>query len=215
MPDEVLKMKKEDPMRIKEFAPLKKENCLTTCLRFVGSALIIAMAVTTVMSPRQASAASKVEIDRDVTVAFKKLMESEPEAKALAEKAAGILVFPSIIKAGFLIGAMSGDGALRVQGKTAGYYNAVAASYGLQAGVQTFGYAVFFMNEAKLKYLDESDGWEIGGAPSLVVVDKGAAGSFSTTSARDDIYVFFFDQKGLMAGLGLQGTKISKINFPP
>ncbi|OLC40458.1 MAG: twin-arginine translocation pathway signal protein [Nitrospirae bacterium 13_1_40CM_4_62_6] len=157
----------------------------------------MAITVTILVSPRSTSAASTAEIDRDVTAALQKLLGSEPAAKALADKASGILVFPSIVKGGFIIGGMYGEGALRVQGKTTGYYNAVAASYGLQAGVQTFGYAVFFMNEEKLKYLDESEG--------------SAAGSLSTTSARADIYVFFFDQTGLMAGLGVQGTKISKI----
>jgi lipid-binding SYLF domain-containing protein len=168
--------------------------------------------IAILVAPCATIAATKAEIDRDVDAALKSLLDGEPEAKLLAEKAAGILVFPSIVKGGFIVGAMYGEGALRVNGKTAGYYNAVAASYGLQAGVQTFGYAVLFMNEAKMKYLDESEGWEIGGAPSLVVVNKGAARSLSTTSARDDIYVFFFDQTGLMAGLGLQGTKISKID---
>ena len=194
------------------YAALKNGKGLSKCIRFVGTTLIIALAVTTLMSPSTAIAASKAEIDRDVDDSLKKLLDSEPEAKALAEKASGILVFPSIVKGGFIVGAMYGEGALRVKGKTAGYYNAVAASYGLQAGVQTFGYAVLFMNETKLKYLDESEGWEIGGAPSLVVVNKGAARSLSTTSARDEIYVFFFDQTGLMAGLSLQGTKISKID---
>ena len=189
-----------------------EEKRLSMCGRLVGAALIMALAVGGLMAPHQAIAASKTEINHDVDAALVKLYSGSTEAKLLAEKAAGILVFPSIVKGGFIVGGMYGEGALRVKGKTAGYYNAVAASYGLQAGVQTFGYAVMFMNEAKLKYLDESDGWEIGGAPSLVVVDKGAAGSLSTTSARDDIYVFFFDQSGLMAGLGLQGTKISRIN---
>ena len=199
-------------MSIKNHTTLWELQRWPACLRFVGTALTIAVAVITLMSPCQAIAASKAEINRDVDDALVKLYSGSTEAKLLAEKAEGILVFPSIVKGGFIIGGMYGEGALRVKGKTAGYYNAVAASYGLQAGVQTFGYAVMFMNETKLKYLDESDGWEIGGAPSLVVVDKGAAGSLSTTSARDDIYVFFFDQSGLMAGLGLQGTKISKIN---
>ena len=199
-------------MSIKTITTLREEQRLPMCRRLVGAALTIALAVIVFMSPHQAIAASKAEINRDVDAALVKLYSGSTEAKLLGEKAAGVLVFPSIVKGGFIIGGMYGEGALRVKGKTAGYYNAVAASYGLQAGVQTFGYAVMFMNEAKLKYLDESDGWEIGGAPSLVVVDKGAAGSLSTTSARDDIYVFFFDQSGLMAGLGLQGTKISKIN---
>ena len=205
-------VREEDSMSIKKHPTVREEQRLSTRLRFVGAALTIAMAVITLMSPSQAIADSKAEINRDVDAALVKLYSGSAEAKLLAEKAAGVLVFPSIVKGGFIIGAMYGEGALRVKGKTAGYYNAVAASYGLQAGVQTFGYAVMFMNEKKMKYLDESDGWEIGGAPSLVVVDKGAAGSLSTTSARDDIYVFFFDQSGLMAGLGLQGTKISRIN---
>ena len=199
-------------METKVYAALKDWKGLSKCIRFVGTMLIIGLAVTTMISPSMAIAASKAEIDRDVDASLKILLESEPDAKLLAEKAVGILVFPSIVKGGFIVGAMYGEGALRVKGKTEGYYNAVAASYGLQAGVQTFGYAVFFMNKEKLKYLDESEGWEIGGAPSLVVVNKGAARSLSTTSARDDIYVFFFDQTGLMAGLGLQGTKISKID---
>ena len=199
-------------MNITTCTTLTEEQGQPMCRWLVGAALTIALAVISSMSPHQAIAADKAEINRDVDAALVKLYSGSTEAKLLGEKAAGILVFPGIVKGGFIIGGMYGEGALRVKGKTAGYYNAVAASYGLQAGVQTFGYAVMFMNEAKLKYLDESDGWEIGGAPSLVIVDKGAAGSLSTTSARDDIYVFFFDQSGLMAGLGLQGTKISKIN---
>jgi lipid-binding SYLF domain-containing protein len=92
------------------------------------------------------------------------------------------------------------------------YYSTAAASFGLQAGLQTFGYAIYFMNEKALTYLDNSDGWEIGTAPNVVVVDEGAAASLTTTTAKDDILVFFFDQKGLMAGLTIEGTKITEIN---
>ena len=94
--------------------------------------------------------------------------------------------------------------------KTAGYYNTVEASYGLQAGIQSFGYILFFMNEEALAYLDNSEGWEIGVGPSLVVVEKGFASSMPTTTLKDDIYAFFVDQKGLMAGLGLKGTKFTR-----
>lgn len=205
-------LKEDDSMRTKAYTTFNKEYGFSRWYLLGWPTVIVAMALTALVSPCPATAASKAEIDHDVDASLQKLLDGEPKAKALAEKASGILVFPSIVKGAFLIGAMYGEGALRVKGKTAGYYNTVAASYGLQAGVQTFGYAVFFMNETKLKYLDESEGWEIGGAPSLVVVNKGAARSLSTTSARDDIYVFFFDQTGLMAGLGLQGTKITKIN---
>jgi len=110
-----------------------------------------------------------------------------------------------------MVGGQYGEGALRKDGKTVGYYSSVAMSYGLQAGVQTFGYALFFMTDSALKWLDRSDGWEVGTGPSIVVLDEGMAGGMSTTTAQSDIYAFVFSQKGLMAGLGLQGTKITKI----
>ena len=152
------------------------------------------------------------QIDRDVDYALSKLYENNPTARMLSRHAVGILVFPSIVKAGFLVGAQYGSGgALRVKGRTVGYYNSLAASYGLQAGVQSFGYALFFMNKEALAYLDRSEGWEIGVGPSIVIVDAGAAKSLTTTTAKDDVYAFTFDQKGLMAGLGIQGSKITRI----
>lgn len=180
-------------------------------IRLVIAALILALAVPSLMNATAAHAASKVEIDRDVDSALQKLYESTPAAKVLSEKATAILVFPSIIKGGLVIGGQYGEGALREQGKTSGYYRSVALSYGLQAGAQTFGYALFFMNKEALDYLNSSEGWEVGVGPSIVVVDMGAAKSLTTTTAKDDIYAFFFDQRGLMAGLGLQGTKITRI----
>ena len=109
------------------------------------------------------------------------------------------------------MGGQYGEGALIKDGKVAGYYNTVSASYGLQAGIQKYGYALFLMSDSMLGYLDKSGGWELGMAPNIVVVDVGAAAGISTTTAQSDAYAFFFDQKGLMAGLGLQGTKITKI----
>jgi lipid-binding SYLF domain-containing protein len=87
----------------------------------------------------------------------------------------------------------------------------VAASYGLQAGVQVFGYALFFMSESALRYLDTSGGFELGSGPSIVILDTGGARALTTSTIQSDIYAVFFDQKGLMAGLGLQGSKISRI----
>ena len=117
-----------------------------------------------------------------------------------------------MVKAGFLVGGQFGKGALLKGGKTVGYYSTAAASYGLQAGAQSFGYALFFMSDSALKYLDTSEGWEIGVGPSVVIVDEGIAKSLTTTTAKDEIYAFFFDQEGLMLGLGLQGSKITKIS---
>jgi len=123
-----------------------------------------------------------------------------------------MLIFPGIVKAGFLFGAQYGEGVLRVKGRKAGYYNTVAASYGLQAGVQSFGYVLFFMTDSALNYLNKSEGFEIGVGPSIVVLDAGKAKTLTTTTGQSDIYAFIFDQKGLMAGLGLQGSKISKLD---
>ena len=181
-------------------------------VRIIGTAIILAMAAMTPMSQHPAMAASAAELNREAAAALQALYEGTPAAKEIGAKAKGILVFPSIIKAGFIVGGQYGEGALRKRDKTVGYYNTVAASYGLQAGAQSFGYALFFMTDSALKYLDKSDGWEIGTGPSIVIVDEGKAGALTTTTAQADVYAFFFNQQGLMAGLGLQGSKISKIN---
>jgi lipid-binding SYLF domain-containing protein len=161
---------------------------------------------------RAAESAEAAEIDREVNAALKKLLNDTPEAEIFRKEAKGILVFPNIVKGGFMFGAQYGKGALKKHGETVGYYSTVAASYGLQAGVQTFGYAMFFMNEKSLTYLDESEGWEVGVGPSIVVMDKGMGKSLTTTTGRSDVYAFIFDQEGLMAGLGLQGSKITRIH---
>jgi lipid-binding SYLF domain-containing protein len=169
------------------------------------------LAAGVLISPNPARAATAAEINRDVKIALEKLYAKSSSAKTLGEKAKGILVFPGIIKAGFMVGGQFGEGALLRGGKTAGYYNTLSASYGLQIGGQKYGYALFFMSDSAMSWLDRSDGWEIGTGPSIVVMDTGAASSATTTSLQSEIYAFFFDQKGLMGGLGLQGTKITKI----
>jgi len=177
------------------------------------STLLIALIATAVLAiPRPALAADAVAIERDAKAALAKLYETTPAAKTLGEKAKAILVFPSILKGGLIIGGQGGNGALFVDGKTVAYYNIAAASWGLQAGVQEFGYAMFLMTEAARAYMDKSDGWELGVGPSIVVVDAGVAKSLTTTTGKDDVYAFIFSQKGLMAGLGVQGSKITKIN---
>lgn len=150
------------------------------------------------------------ELDKKVSEAQAQLFSKSQAAKSLSKTAKGILIFPSVKKAGFVVGGQYGEGALRVAGKTAGYYKTTAASFGLQAGGQKFGYAMFFMTDDALNYLKSSKGWEVGVGPSIVVVDEGVARSLTTSTAKDSIYVFFFGQKGLMAGLGVQGSKISE-----
>jgi len=177
----------------------------------IAPLLVIALVAGVLISPNPTRAATTAEINRDVKIALEKLYAKSSSAKTLGEKAKGILVFPGIIKAGFMVGGQFGEGALLRGGKTAGYYNTLSASYGLQIGGQKYGYALFFMSDSAMSWLDRSDGWEIGTGPSIVVMDTGAASSATTTSLQSEIYAFFFDQKGLMGGLGLQGTKITKI----
>jgi lipid-binding SYLF domain-containing protein len=150
--------------------------------------------------------------DRAAASALNKLVAGNTAARLLNGKAVAVLVFPKIIKAGFLLGGAYGEGALRQGNTTLGYYNSAAASYGLQAGVQWFGYAMFFMNAEALKYLDSSQGFEIGVGPSVVVVDQGMGKKLTSTTITQDVYAFIFGQNGLMAGLGIEGSKITKIS---
>lgn len=163
------------------------------------------------MNPNSANADTAEEIDKEVKLALENLYDTAPKARELGKKAKGILVFPSIVKAGLIVGGQYDEGELIKDGKVSGYYNTVQVSYGLQIGVQVHGYALFFMTDEALEYLDKSNGWEVGVGPSIVVVDAGAATSTTTTTGKSEIYAFFFNQKGFMGALGLQGTKISKI----
>jgi len=175
--------------------------------------LFFAIVAAAVMAaPRPAVAADAAAISRDAHAALNTLYESELVPRLLREKAKAVLVFPSILKAGFIVGGQGGNGALIENGKTVAYYNISAASYGLQAGIQEFGYAMFLMTDSARAYIDKSKGWEVGVGPSVVVVDAGAAKSLTTTTAKDDVYAFIFSQKGLMAGIGIQGSKITRIH---
>jgi len=174
-------------------------------------AVMLIMATAYSLTPAPVLAASAAEINRDVTAALEQLYANNPTAKVIGEKAVAVLVFPSITKGGFIVGGQYGVGALRKGGKTVGYYNTVAGSWGLQAGIQKYGYALFFMNKKAMTTLKDRKGWELGTGPNIVIVDAGMAKSLTTTTLKDDVYAVIFDQKGLMAGIGLQGSKISKI----
>ena len=110
-----------------------------------------------------------------------------------------------------MFGGQIGNGVLRQHGRTVGYYNTVAASYGFQAGLQSFGYVMFLMNDAAVANLHNTGGWEVGVGPSIVVLDSGMASTLTRTTLLSDVYAFVFNQTGLMAGVGLQGSKITEI----
>jgi lipid-binding SYLF domain-containing protein len=168
-----------------------------------------------------AAAPASVAQDKGNTEAAKLTSESQAAlqqlygkvelAKLLGTKALAILVFPKVTKAGLGIGGQYGEGALLKGGTAAGYYKTTGASFGLQAGGQTYGYAMFFMNAKALDEFVNASGFEVGVGPSVVLIDEGKAKTTTTTTMKDDIYAFVFGQKGLMAGLGIQGNKITKI----
>ena len=182
----------------------------------VRSTLLSAIALVVValsfgVTDRAWAASTSEELRREGEQALQKLYRSEPFAEEISRKAKAVLVFPNIVKAGLVFGGSYGEGVLFRTNHEDQYYNSVSGSWGLQAGAQSYGYALFLMNDKALKYLDRSDGWEIGVGPTVVVVDKGAAKNLSTTTLKDDAYAFIFDQQGLMAGIALEGSKVSRI----
>jgi lipid-binding SYLF domain-containing protein len=176
--------------------------------RTVITALALALSIAT---SGPALAASRTDLESSSKKALDRLVAEVPAAKALNAKAVAVLVFPSITKAGFVVGGQYGEGVLWRGGKAVGYYNTSGASYGLQAGAQKYGYAMFFMTDKALKSLDATSGFEVGVGPSVVVVDSGMAKNVTSSTLTKDIYAFVFQQQGLMAGVGLQGNKITKI----
>ena len=159
----------------------------------------------------QAFAASSEDLDKDASQALLALYKAHPTAEAIAKKAKAMLVFPKIIKAGLVFGGSYGEGVLIHSGRKNQYYNSVSASWGWQAGAESYAYVVFLMNDKAVDYLAKSNGWELGVGPSLVVVNEGLAKNLSTSTLKDDAYAFISDQQGLMASLSIEGTKISQI----
>jgi lipid-binding SYLF domain-containing protein len=181
-----------------------------TMSKLAAPLLALALVVPAIAVP--APAAANDELKRDAAAALQRLCAGNSAAALLRKKAKGVLVFPNMLKAGLLFGGQIGDGVLFKGGRAAGTYNSVAFSYGLQAGGQKFGYAMFFMSNDALNYLDTSGGWEVGVGPSVVVVDEGMGKSITSTTLTNDVYAFIFSQKGLMGGLGIQGTKITRLD---
>jgi lipid-binding SYLF domain-containing protein len=191
---------------------LKEEDPMLRVDRRARTMLVAIAALVAAATARPACAASGSQIASASRAALNRLYAQQKAAKTLGQKAVAILVFPDIVKAGFMFGGQMGDGALLKGGKVAGYYNTVAVSYGFQAGIQSFGYALFFMNNAALAQLDKTGGFELGVGPSFVIVDEGKGKSITSNTITSDVYAFIFSQKGLMAGMGIQGSKITRIS---
>jgi len=162
-------------------------------------------------APALSLAATAEELNKDAAQALQTLYKTNPAAERIAKTARAVLVFPKIVKAGLVFGGAYGEGVLTEGATVKGHYNSVTASWGWQAGAESYGYAVFLMSDKAIKYLDESKGWEIGVGPTVVVVNEGMAKNLSSSTLKEDAYAFIFDQQGLMASLSIEGTKISRI----
>jgi lipid-binding SYLF domain-containing protein len=200
---------------ILSFPPTRKQSnrmqsSLSLGLRHATYLLCAVVLSFSLLAAAPAAAASKSEINANADKALASLYKSIPDAKKIADKAKGVLVFPKIIKAGLIIGGAGGEGVLRVGGKVDSYYTSASASLGLQAGGTTFGYIMFLMSNDAISYLKRSDGWEVGVGPSYVIGDEKYASKYTTTTEVDGVVVFFVNQQGAFAGGGIEGTKITQ-----
>jgi lipid-binding SYLF domain-containing protein len=184
-------------------------------MKFARTSLLIAaiaaLGASGTVLPGPAWAATSEDLDKDSNQALNNLISTNPVAKSLASNAKAVLIFPNIVKAGLVFGGAYGEGVLEKGGKVVDYYNSVTGSWGLQAGAQSYGYVVFLMNEKAVDYITKSKGWEVGVGPTVALVDEGVAKNLSTSTLKDDAYAFIFDQQGLMAGVSIEGTKITQI----
>lgn len=145
--------------------------------------------------------------------ALDQLYRANPKALNLAKQAKAVLIFPTITKGGFIFGGAGGDGALYQRNEATGYYRSISASWGFQAGLQKYSYALFLMDDAAVRALNYSGGWDLAAAPNIVIVDKGVSENLSTTTTKKGTYMIAFGHKGLMAGIDIQGTKITRLNI--
>lgn len=188
-------------------------KCLALALASLSTIAFVPSCANGPITQTNAAGASSSQIASDSRAALRSLYSQNSTARALGARAKAVLVFPKVIKGGLMVGAQGGNGSLiRSDGSIGGYYQTAGASYGFQAGVQQYGYALFLMDDTAFDNINRASGWEVGSSPSLVVVDQGMTKSLTTTTINKGTYAFFFDQRGLMGGLGLQGTKITRIN---
>ena len=159
-----------------------------------------------------AVAATAKEIDVGVDVALEKFEKDVGGAKQFLTSAKGILVFPSVIKAGIGFGGEYGEGALRIDGKSVAYYNTIAGSLGFQLGAQAKTVVIAFLEQDALDKFQKSEGWKVGVDGSVAVVTLGAGTSLDTSKLNQPIVGFVLDQKGLMYNLTLEGSKFTKLN---
>ena len=170
------------------------------------------LAIVALTSSAASFAASETQIDTRVSETLHYFNSINPENRVLGDKAAGVLVFPRVMKGGVGVGAEFGEGVLQVNGKTVGYYSVGAASVGLTLGLAKHSEIIMFMTQDSLNKFTSSDGWSIGADAGITVVSGGASGTYDTQTQQKPILGFVFAEKGLIGDLSFEGSKISKLN---
>ena len=165
-------------------------------------------------SPQEATA-KRMEIDAKVDSTLSRLYTQAKGSKELADKSRGILIFPDIKAAAFVVGGEYGEGALRVGGKTAEYYKTTAGSFGFAAGAQSKSLVMMFMTQAALDKFRTSNGWTAGVDAAVAVMKVGADAQIDTTTVTAPVVAFAMTNAGLMANLSIEGTKFSKLDLTP
>jgi lipid-binding SYLF domain-containing protein len=193
----------------------RRNLMLIAATTLVAASLAVTGCTTATNEPQtQATAASRRQvIDDRADATMSRLYASVPNARELIGKARGVLVFPSVIQAGAGVGGQHGDGALRVDGGSVGYYTTTSGSIGAQFGAQSKAIIILFMTQESLDKFVNSDGWSLGGDASVALVKVGTNGTVDTTTAPKPVEVFVLTNSGLMGDLSLQGTKITRLGI--
>jgi lipid-binding SYLF domain-containing protein len=178
-----------------------------------GLALAGCTTTTDTSSTSSENASKRASIDSSVTGTLSRLYSTVQGSRELVAKSRGVLVFPSVLQAGFIVGGQYGEGALRVGEASVGYYSTVSGSFGLQAGAQSKAIVFCFMTQDALNRFRSSDGWAVGADASVALVKVGANGAVDTTTATAPVEVFVMTNAGLMGDISLAGTKVSRLNI--
>ncbi|MCA8089504.1 hypothetical protein LGM65_01165 [Burkholderia anthina] len=194
---------------------MQKSLALKAAAAVMLGSLALAGCTTTPDKPENAStSASKREsIDASVNATLSRLYSTVPGSRELVAKSRGVLVFPNVLQAGFIVGGQSGNGALRVGGSTVGYYNTSSLSVGLQAGAQSKAIVFLFMTQDALDSFRKSEGWSAGADASVAVVKVGANGAVDSNTATAPVEVLVLTNGGLMGDLSVNGTKVTRLNI--
>jgi lipid-binding SYLF domain-containing protein len=179
----------------------------------LAALMVFASGCTTTSGGSSDPAARRKSIDTTVDAALGELYRQVPGSRDLVGRAQGVLVFPSVLEAGFIVGASRGDGALRVGGKTVSYHATTSGSFGLQAGAQSTAMFLLFMTKDALANFQNSRGWTVGADASVTLLTVGASAQMTSATAQQPVIGYVLSNRGLMAGVSIDGARVTTLNL--